>query len=134
MHVNSLGFGISIHSARKAQFALLLTKEVTVQTEYSDFANVFLKKSANVLPEQTEVNKQAIKLEKSKQQLYRPIYNLGPVEFKTLKNYIKINLANGFIRGSKSVAGALILFVRKPNGSLCLCVDYRGLNNLMIKN
>ena len=34
----------------------------------------------------------------------------------------------------KSPAGALILFVRKPNGSLWLCVDYQGLNNLIIKN
>ena len=51
-----------------------------------------------------------------------------------LKTYIKANLASGFIRPSKSPAGALILFVRKKNGSLCLCVDYRGLNNLTIKN
>ena len=53
---------------------------------------------------------------------------------ETLKTYIKTNLANGFIRPSKSPAGAPILFDRKPDGSLRLCVDYRGLNNLTIKN
>ena len=51
-----------------------------------------------------------------------------------LKTYIKTNLANGFIRPSKSPAGAPILFDKKPDGSLRLCVDYRGLNNITIKN
>ena len=51
-----------------------------------------------------------------------------------LKTYIEINLANGFIKPSKSPAGAPILFIRKKDDSLRLCVDYRGLNNLTIKN
>ena len=41
------------------------------------------------LPENTNINKHAIKLEKSKQSLYGPIYSLGPVELKTLKIYRK---------------------------------------------
>ena len=56
------------------------------------------------------------------------------MELKTLKAYIETNLANGFIRPSKSPAGAPILFDRKSDGSFRLCVDYRGLNNLTIKN
>ena len=51
-----------------------------------------------------------------------------------LKTYIKANLASSFIRPSKSPAGALIPFVWKKNSSLHLFVDYRGLNNLTIKN
>ncbi len=51
-----------------------------------------------------------------------------------MKAYIKYNLASGFIRSSKSLAGALILFDKKPDGSLRLCMDYRDLNNLTIKN
>ena len=125
---------MSIHPAKKAQLALLLTEEVTMLVKYSNFADVFSEKLANVLPERTEANEHAIKLEKGKQPPYGPIYSLGPVELETLKTYIKTNLANGFIRASKSPAGAPILFVRKPDGSLRLCVDYRGLNNLTIKN
>ena len=53
---------------------------------------------------------------------------------KTLKIYIETNLANSFIRPSKSLTGALILFIRKKDGSFQLCVNYRGLNNLIIKN
>ena len=56
------------------------------------------------------------------------------MELETLKIYIKINLANGFICPSKSPAGAPILFDRKPNRSLHLCLDYRDLNNITIKN
>ena len=66
-------------------------------TEYLDFADVFLEKSANVLPERTGANEHAIKLEKGKQPPYGPIYSLGPVELETLKTYIKTNLTNGVI-------------------------------------
>ena len=134
VHVSSLGSRMTIYSAKKAQLALLLAKEVTVPTKYSDFADVFLEKLANILLERTGANEHVIKLEEGKQPPYGPIYSLEPVELKTLKTYIETNLANGFIRALKSPAGAPILFVRKPDGSLRLCVDYRGLNNLTIKN
>ena len=45
-----------------------------------------------------------------------------------------MNLEKGFIRLSKSLAGSLALFVLKKDGSLRLCVDYRVLNNIMIKD
>ena len=114
---------MTIYLARKAQLALLLAKEVTVSTKYSNSADVFLEKSANVLLEQTGANQPAIELEEGKQPPYRPIYSLGLVELETLKTYIDTNLSNGFIQALKSPAGALILFVRKPNGSLRLCVN-----------
>ena len=80
------------------------------------------------------MNEHAIELEEGKQPSFGPIYSLGPVELETLKTYIKTNLANGFIRPFKSPAGALIFFNRKPDGSLRFCVNYRGLNNITIKN
>ena len=51
-----------------------------------------------------------------------------------MKPYIKTHLKTGFIRPSKSAVAALILFDKKPDGSLYLCMDYWGLNNLTIKN
>ncbi len=48
--------------------------------------------------------------------------------------YIKNNLANDFIRPSKSPTRAPIIFNKKPDKSLQLCVDYQDLNNLIIKN
>ncbi len=86
------------------------------------------------LPENTGINENAIKLVEGKQPSQGPIYSLSPVELETLKTYIETHLKTGFIWPSKSPTGAPILFDKKPDGSLRLCVDYRGLNNLMIKN
>ena len=51
MYVSFLELKMTIYPARKAQLALLLAEKVTVPAEYLDFANVFLEKSANILPE-----------------------------------------------------------------------------------
>ena len=123
VHVSFLRLKMSIQSMREAWLALLLTKKITVSVKYLNFTDVFLEKSANVFPERTGANKHAIKPEEGKQPPYRPIYSLGLVEFKTFKTYIKTNLANGFIQALKSLVGAPNLFVRKPNGSFCFCVD-----------
>ena len=58
VYVNSLSLGskMTIHLAGKAQIALLLAKKVTVLAKYLDFADVFLKESAEVLPEYTGIN------------------------------------------------------------------------------
>ena len=59
---------------------------------------------------------------------------MSPAELKALDEYINKALKNGWIRESQSPAGAPILFVPKKNGELRLCVDYRGLNAITIKN
>ena len=120
----------------KTQVGALLFDEAPteVSVEYSDYSNVFSARNRAELPENTKMNKHAIELEEGKQSSFGPIYSLGSVELDTLKTYIETNLANGFIRPSKFPAGAPILFDRKPNRSLCLCVDYRGFNNITIKN
>jgi hypothetical protein len=51
-----------------------------------------------------------------------------------LKRLLEENLSKGFIHASSSPAAALILFVKKGDGSLCLVVDYRGINKGTIKN
>ncbi len=76
----------------------------------------------------------AIELIDVKQPPYGPIYAFSSVELKTLKTYIEIHLKTEFIWPFKSPAGALILFDKKPDGNLRLCVNYRDLNNLTIKN
>ena len=134
MYVSSLRPKITIQPAKEAQIALLLAKEVIIPAKYSDFANEFLEKLAKVLLERTKVNEHVIELEKGKQPSHKLIYSLKPIEPKTFKTYIKTNLANGFIRASKSSAAAPILFIHKPNDSFCLCGNNARLNNLKIKN
>jgi hypothetical protein len=53
---------------------------------------------------------------------------------EVLRKYLAEYLERGWIRRSKSPAGAPILFVKKKDGSLRLCVDYRGLNKITVKN
>ena len=105
VHVTSLST-MPIYPAREAQIASLVAEEVKIPTEYSDFSNVFLEEKASILPEATELNQHAIELQEGQQPPYGPIYSLGPVELEMLKTYIETNLANSFIRPSKSPAGA----------------------------
>ena len=65
---------------------------------------------------------------------FGPIYSLSTVEQQALREYLDDNLQKGFITPSESPAGSPILFVKKKDGSLRLCVDYRKLNNITVKN
>jgi hypothetical protein len=51
-----------------------------------------------------------------------------------LKRYIEENLAKGFIRKSKSLAGYLVLFALKKDRTLQICINYRKLNAITKKN
>ncbi len=132
----SIDLGDEMHPTRRAQIAHLKANEVLtkVSSEYTDFADVFSSKLSAELSEHTGINDYAIELVDDWQPPYGPIYSLRPVELETLKAYIENNLASGFIRPSKPPAGAPILFDKKPDSSLRLCLDYQGLNNLTIKN
>lgn len=64
----------------------------------------------------------------------RPTYRLSVAELEELKKQLKDLVEHGFIRPSKSAFGAPILFVKKKDGSMRMCVDYRALNDITIKN
>ena len=125
-----------VHSKKQAQVGVLLFNKAPtkVLAEYSDYNDVFSAEYAAELLENTGINEHAIKLKKDKQPPFGPIYSLRLINLETLKTYIKTNLANGFIRPSKSPTGALILFDGKLDRSFRLSMDYWGFNNLTIKN
>jgi transposase InsO family protein len=107
--------------------------EEELPPEYSQFEDVFDGRLAGVIPLNSE-HDHAIELEEGKVPPHMPIYNLSQNELTVLREYIADALEKGWIRPSKSPAGAPILFVPKADGSLRLCVDYRGLNRITIKN
>ena len=63
-----------------------------------------------------------------------PLYRMAPAELKELKAQLEEFLNKGFIRPSTSPWGASVLFVKKKDGSLRLCIDYRQLNRATIRN
>jgi len=65
---------------------------------------------------------------------FGPIYNLSQHKFAMFWEDFNEDLENGFIRHSKFLIGAHVLFVKKENGSLRMCVNYHGLNHLTIMN
>ena len=130
----------SVHKSRRARISVALQDketgeetEVAIPKEWQHIKEPFREDLAYELPEHGPSD-HAIDLEEGAQPPYGPIYSLSESELKVLRAYIEKHLANGFIRPSKSPAGAPILFVKKKDGSLRLCVDYRGLNSLTIKN
>nr|GFB38623.1 retrotransposon protein, putative, Ty3-gypsy subclass [Tanacetum cinerariifolium] len=64
----------------------------------------------------------------------RAPYRLGPPEIKELLDQLKELSDKGFIRPSSSPWGAPVLFVKKKDGSFRICIDYRELNKLTVKN
>nr|GEX66876.1 putative reverse transcriptase domain-containing protein [Tanacetum cinerariifolium] len=64
----------------------------------------------------------------------RSSYRLAPLEMQELSTQLQELSDKGFIRPSSSPWGALVLFVKKKDGSFWMCIDYRELNKLTMKN
>ena len=101
--------------------------------EFTDFTDIFSQKAGTSLPKHRPFDFE-IDLEEGKRPPFGPIYGLAPVEHEALKQYLAENIKSGMVRPSSSSAGAPILFIKKPDGTLRLCVDYHGLNVVTKKN
>jgi hypothetical protein len=136
-----IGAGAFMRTAKTstpfAIYATMIFEETTILTnilaQYKEFQDIFEKKNADILPMHRPYNC-AIDLQDGAQPSFGPIYNLSQNELSALKDYIKENLTKNFIRYSKSPISTLILFIKKKDRSLRMCVDYRGLNKITVKN
>jgi hypothetical protein len=59
---------------------------------------------------------------------------MSPEELKCVRKWLNENLEKGFIRESKVCCAAPLLLAAKPGGGVRICQDYKGLNNITIKN
>ena len=76
----------------------------------------------------------AIELAPGTEPVSKAPYRMAPVEMRELETQMQDLLDKGIIRPSVSPWGAPVLFVKKKDGSMRLCIDYRELNKLTIKN
>ena len=104
-----------------------------VPSQYHDYLDVFSEEACNVLPPHRKYDLEIPILPGAKLP-WGPLYSMSAVELQAMKDYIRTNLESGFIRPSKSPAAAPVMFVKKPDGSLRLVVDYRALNAVAVKN
>ncbi|KAL0561310.1 hypothetical protein IC582_001733 [Cucumis melo] len=97
-----------------------------------DYPDVFPEELPG-LPPHREVEF-AIELEPGTVPISRAPYRMAPAELKELKVQLQELLDKGFIRPSVSPWGAPVSFVKKKDGSIRLCIDYRELNKVTVKN
>ena len=104
-----------------------------IPSKYHNFLNVISAEASNCLPEHRPYNLK-IELEDGAELPTGPIYSLSKIEQMALCEYIPENLAKGYICPSSTPGGAPVLFMKKSDGSLHLCVNYCKFNKLTQKD
>ena len=125
---NSIEFHL-LHDEKKENF--LLTEQIP--EEYHEFINVFDEKEADRFPS-SRIWDHKIELKEGFQPKSFKAYNLTPEEQRELDVFLKENLKKGYIRPSQSPMATLFFFVKKKDGKLRPCQDYRFLNEWTVKN
>jgi hypothetical protein len=106
--------------------------KMKLSSQYVDLAKMFNEKITNILFKHDFQNL-AIDTQNISSS-FESFYNLSEKELKMLREYFDKHLQNEFITFSKSTCAALILFIKKKTNDLRLCVDYRELNAIIVKN
>lgn len=125
---------ISDHRAKQAKPDL--DPRQLLPTEYHAYVDVFSKAASDELPPHRPYDHH-IRLEDgvdARQVGYTPLRRMSDEELREVKKHLDDNLGKGFIVASAAGIASPILFVRKPNGGLRFCVDYRKLNSLTKKD
>lgn len=91
--------------------------------QYANFANMFNKSYADILPEHTQHNL-AIEIENNKILPFDPMYGHSRLELEVLHDYINDILAKKFIKLFKSPSEVLVLFIKNKNREICLYIDF----------
>ena len=106
---------------------------ILLPEEYHDFFDVFSRTESDKLPPHRQYDYN-IPLIPGKEPPSLPLRNQSQDELRVIKKYLEDNLSKSWIRASRSPAAAPVLLVKKPGGGIRFCVDYRGLNDITVKN
>lgn len=101
--------------------------------EYRPYADVFSKSQSDELPPHRPYDHKLV-LTEPPPNSYTPLYKQSLEELEATKKYVMEHLQKGFIEASQSPFASPILCVRKPNGDIRICVDYRKLNLITRKD
>ena len=110
-----------------------LTTEQMVPTEYHEYLDIFSEEKANRFPDSRPWDHKIEMKEGFEPKSFKN-YNLTPEEQIELDKFLKENLDKGYIRTSQSPMASPFFFVKKKDGKLRPCQDYRYLNEWTIKN
>jgi hypothetical protein len=104
-----------------------------ISSQYFAFQNIFFEVKTHKLFEH-DFHDHVIEILSNRNSFFDSIYNLSTIKLKILKNYIDEYMKKNFIIEFVSFAKVFILFVKKMNDKLRLCVNYKKLNEIIIKN
>jgi len=110
----------------------IVSEMSTLSWQYNRYADVFSEENADKLSSHQD-HDHVIETERH-ELLYDSLYNLSETELQVLREYLDNILVKKWIQHFISSAEASVLFVLKNEESLYLCVDYRDLNKITIKN
>ena len=99
----------------------------------SEFPNVFRDTLPGLPPVRHEVA-HVVNIPDGTKPINRPPFRMSPAELDELQKQLKELASLGLIRPSSSPWGAPVLFVKKKDGSMRMCIDYRALNKVTIRN
>lgn len=101
--------------------------------EHWSYRDVFSPSESDKLPPHRPYDHK-IELEGENTLGFSPLYHMSTEELETVKQYLVDNLSKGFIEPSQAPFAAPVLFVKKANGSLRFCIDFRKLNQITRKD
>ena len=130
----SLHLSDSLLSAKSAFISDKAPDLSQIPKEYHDYANVFSKAEADKLAPHQPYDLKIDLEEGTSPPPITAMYSLFPAELETLHEFIDENLRQGFICAISLPHGAPVLFSSNSNGSLHLCINYRGLNHISKKD
>jgi hypothetical protein len=104
-----------------------------ISFQYFAFQDIFFEIKAHKFFKH-DFHDHVIEILSNRNSFFDSIYNLSAIKLKVLKNYIDEYMKKSFITEFVSLAKILILFVKKTNDKLRLCVNYKKLNEIIIKN